>query len=91
LVLDFVDGTLGSPVNTGGKVVSGEPRDHSMSVLVVRQSSEMSLSLILGHGGELVVASNEGVVWIGVNVMDIGISACKLLESEIVLFLGSIA
>ena len=88
LVLDWVDGTLGDPVDLIGKVGGVELGD--VVVLEVGWSlvTEDSLGLEFGHGGELVVSEDEGVLG-GVDLVDLSILLGEETHSEVVLLLGS--
>lgn len=89
MVLDWVDGTLGDPVDGIGEVGSVEGGD--VLVLEVLWSSETvhSLGLESGHGGELVVFEEEGVLG-GVDLSDLNILGGEETHSEVVFLLGSV-
>ena len=89
LVLDGVDGTLGSPVNGVSEVVGGE--DGGLGELSVGGGlvSEESLVLEVGPGGEHVVLEDKGVLG-GVDLLDFGVGLGEEVESEVVLLLGSV-
>jgi len=85
LVLDWVDGTLGSPVN--GVLVGWLELD---SVVGLSNSgTEELLVLSISPGGELVVAKLEGGL-LGVDLVDGLVLGGEELESELVLLLGSV-
>jgi len=90
LVLDGVDGTLGSPVDGVGEVVGGEGDNGGLVNGLGSLVSEESLVLILGPGGELIVSNGEGVLGVGVDLVDLSILLGVESESELVLFLSSI-
>jgi len=88
LVLDWVNGSLSSPVNGGREVGSGELGDRV--VLNSWLSSKMSLELLLSHGRELVVLDNVEVLWLRVDLLELGISLGELVKSESVFSISSI-
>jgi len=89
LVLDWVDGTLGDPVDRILKV--GGVEDGSLLIREVSWSlvSEESLVLEVGPGGELVVSENERVLG-SVDLVDLSILLGKEVHSEVELLLGSV-
>ena len=88
LVLDWVDGSLGSPVDGGGEVGGIEDLDGGGGGLSL--VSEESLVFVLGPGGELVVSDGEGVVLVSVDLLVLGVLLVEEGESEGVLLLGSV-
>ena len=90
LVLDLVDSSLGSPVDTGGKTSLLE-NSWLCSVVLVDSVSKESLELIIGPGRELVVANSEGVGLILVDLSKGGILGGEQAHSVLVLLLGAIA
>jgi len=88
LVLDGVDGTLGSPVDGVGEVGGVENLDVLGLVGLDSGTEELSV-LLMGPGGELVVADGEGVL-LGVLGLDELILDGELLKSELVLLGGAV-
>jgi len=88
LVLYWVDGTLGSPVNGSWEVDSGEGlwllSDGLLSLV-----SEEVLVLVMGPGGHVVVSEGEGVVS-GVVVVDHVFLLGELVHSELEFLSGSV-
>ena len=89
MVLDWVDGTLGDPVDRILKV--GGVEDGSLLIREVSWSlvSEESLVLKIGPGSELVVTNSEGILG-GVDLSDLGGLLGEDGSSEFVLLLGSV-
>ena len=86
LVLDWVDGTLGSPVDGVRQVAGIELLE--VHVLVLSDLvTEKLLVLLIGPGGELVVAENEAGLLVVV-LLNLGILGGEDLHSELVLLLG---
>jgi len=71
LVLDWVDGTLGSPVDGGFEV--GLIKDGDVLGLLLTSETEESLVFSISPGGEHVVSNGEGVLWVGVDLSVFGI------------------
>ena len=91
LVLDWVDGTLGSPVDGVGEVGDIEDLNVLGEVSVSwHLESEELLVLVMSPGGELVVSNGEGVSLLGVDLLDLLVLLGEELHSEGVLLLGSI-
>ena len=88
MILDFVDGSLGSPVNGGREVTGGKLGDRLVLDSLVL--TEVSLELVLSHGRELVVVNLVEVLWIRVDLLELGISLGKLVKSEGVFLISSI-
>jgi len=86
LVLNWVDGTLGSPVNRGS---SWHGEDSVLWEGLWSLVSEESLLLLRGHVGELVV-SVSGTTVHGVELSNFGVGLLELSESEFVLLFGSV-
>lgn len=89
LVLDGVDGSLGSPVDgsgDGGVEVSDDGVSWELLWSLV---SEHSLELSIGPGGELVVSDGEGVGWVGVDSGVLHVLEGVDAKSELVLLFGS--
>lgn len=87
LVLDRVDGALGSPVDSIGKVRSIENLRVLGIVLLASVAEKLSV-LVLRPGGEFVVGETEGILS-GIVLFDIGVLKSELLETEVELFLGA--
>ena len=90
MVLDWVNSSFLSPVNLRGLnfgLIEGLLLELSAGVW---KSSHHSLGLSLGHGGEHVVSNNEGVLWVGVDLLVFSILGSEDVHSEGVLFLGSV-
>jgi len=91
LVLDGVNGTLGSPVDGVSKVGVVEHGDVLRGVETGwGLESEELLVLLLSPGGELVVANGEGVSLLGVDLVDLLLLLLEDSHSEVVLLLGSV-
>jgi hypothetical protein len=91
LVLDWVNGSISSPVN--GISIWDRSLDGDLlqvSSVEVLASSEPLASLTLSHGREHVVSSNPGVLWVGVDVLDDGLSLDEKVKSELVLLVGGV-
>jgi hypothetical protein len=87
LVLDGVDGTLGSPVDGGGKV--GGIQNFVFDGLVLESlESEELLVLEVGDGGELVVSNGEWGL-LGIDLCDFGVLLGELSKSEVEFLVGS--
>jgi hypothetical protein len=86
LVLNWVDGTLGSPVNRGS---SWHGEDSVLWEGLWSLVSKESLLLLRGHVGELVV-SVSGTTVHGVELSNFGVGLLELSESEFVFLFGSI-
>jgi len=89
LVLDSVDGTLGSPVDLSIKDFGVE----LLNLSVVHGgwlSGEDLLVLLMGPGGEFVVTENVRVL-LSVDLVNFFVLDGELLKSEFVLLIGSIA
>ena len=86
LVLNWVDSTLVSPVNSIRRALNWELFDHGL-VLLGWQSVVEPLELSLGPGGVHVVSQPVGGL-LGVSLLNEGVVLSELLESELVL-LGS--
>jgi len=91
LVLDWVDGTLGSPVD-GVSKVGGVELNNVLVDLIGGWGleSEELFVLIMGPGGEHVVSNGEGVSLLSVDLSDLLVLLGEDLHSEVVLLLGSI-
>jgi hypothetical protein len=89
LVSHWIDNALGSPVN-GASGVNFWENSVVLGSLFQWLVLEHFLVLIVSPGGEHVVGSSEGVVWITVDLSDGSISKLELIQSEFVLFSGSI-
>lgn len=87
LVLDWVHGTLGSPVDFN---IVGFWKDLDVFLRLDTSVAEESLVLFLGPGGELVVSNGEGVVGVGVDLSNFSILLGEDVHSEGVLFRGSV-
>jgi len=90
LVLDWVDGSLGSPVDGGWEVDLGEDLNVGVWVFLLTSESEELLVLGISPGGEVVVSDGEGVLWDGVDLLVLGILLGEDGKSEVVLLLGSV-
>jgi hypothetical protein len=88
LVLDGVDGSLGSPVDGGGE--AGLVKELNVSLSLLSSESEVLLELVLSHGGEHVVSNSEGVLWVRVDDNVLGILGGEDGKSELVLLGGSV-
>lgn len=88
LVLDGVDGTLGSPVDLSGEIGGVENLHVLDGVVLGALEAEELLVLLMGPGGELVVAELEGVLS-GVDLLDLLVLDGELLKSELVLLGGA--
>lgn len=89
LVFDSVDSTLSSPVDSPQHGLVSLELDDFGGVVLNWGEAHVSLSLLLSHGGEHTVA--ESVVVLGVvPVGDVVILGLEDLESELVLFSGSV-
>jgi len=86
LVLDSVDGSLGSPVD-GGIVGLGESGDVSDLTLLTSVTHEF-LVLECGPGGHEVVSNGE-VGLLSVDLGDLGVLLGEEVESEVVLLFGT--
>jgi hypothetical protein len=88
LVLNWVDGSEGSPVLGGWDSFGGE--DGWLSESLVTLESENLFVFILGPGGHEVGTNSEGVCWIGVDLGEFGHLGVEDFLSEHVFFLGSV-
>jgi len=86
LVLDGVDGTLSSPVLGIGKVALIEEK--WLGVGVIDLGTKHLLGLLLGHGGEHVVAESERALSV-VPELDLVVLLSEDLESVNVLLFGT--
>jgi len=87
LVLDGVNGTLGSPVDGVGEV-GGIELNNVLGLVVLALVAEELLVLVVSPGGHVVVADGEGVL-LGVDLLDLSILDGELLKSELVLLGGT--
>jgi hypothetical protein len=91
LVLDWVDGSLGDPVDLSLKVVGWElGNDIGLVEGLWSSVSEESLVLSGSPGGEHVVSNGEGVLWVGIDLLVLSILLGEDVQSELVLLLGSV-
>jgi len=90
LVLDIVDSSFSSPVNRCRKVVGWKFSDSLILTNLRWKFSSESVQLIFSQGGELVVSNCVSILWVGVDLIELGISLGKLVKSERILLLGSI-
>jgi hypothetical protein len=88
LVLDGVNGTLGSPVDGIGELGVIED-DNVLGVVLLTLEAEELLVLLMSPGGHVVVGDGEGVLS-GVDLLDLGILDGVLLKSELVLLGGTV-
>lgn len=88
MVLDWVDGTLGSPVDGFLEVLLGE--DDNVLLLLNSLESEELLVFSISPGGEHVVSNGEGVVDISVDLSVLGILLSEDVKSELVFLGGSV-
>merc|ERR1719453_1211371 len=88
LVLDWGDGTLGSPVDGVGEV--GGVEEDLGSLVVSWESVSVKLGLLLSSpGGEEVVSNGEAVL-AGVDFLDLLVHLGEEVESEVELLLGAV-
>ena len=87
LVLDGIDGSLGSPVDGISEIGGVQDLD---VVLLVELGSEEFLVFGLGPGGHVVVSDGEGVGCVGVDHVVFGVLLVEEGKSESVLLLGSV-
>jgi len=89
LVLDWVDGTLGDPVDLVLEVGGGELGDVLVLEVLWSLVTVHSLGLEFGHGREHVVGKDERVLG-GVDLLDLSILLGEETHSEVVFLLGSV-
>lgn len=88
LVLDGVNGTLGSPVDGIGELGVIED-DNVLGLVQLTLVAEDLLVLVVGPGGHEVVADGEGGL-LSVDLLDLSILDGELLKSELVLLGGTV-
>ena len=86
MVLDGVDGTLGSPVDLS--IVGLWEGDVVSDLTLLSSVTEELLVLEFGPGGHEVVSDGE-VGLLSVDLVDLGILLGEEVESEVVLLFGS--
>jgi len=88
LVLDGVNGTLGSPVDLS-RVLGVIEDDNVLGLVGLDLGTEELLVLLMGPGRHVVVANSEGGL-LGVDLLDLSILDSELLKSELVLLGGTV-
>jgi hypothetical protein len=89
LVLDWVDGSGGDPVDGGWELGGVEISGLQIGEVSWHLESVHSLGLERGVGGELVVSDDERVLG-GVDLLDLGVLLGEEVHSELELLLGSV-